>query len=175
MSSLSSDGTYGITGIPLPKMDIKTKKIPYVPNMPVRKEITDFADCQTEDDKKQWTLFVLAMERFKAMPVDDKLSYFQVAGIHCYPETAWDNAMPPPPKIHYPDEKEKEKHPGAPPFGGYCSHNSLTFPTWHRPYMLLFEVSSLSLIPPLSLLLFVPYRKSGDSDNCTNYSNESGK
>jgi hypothetical protein len=22
----------------------------------------------------------------------------------------------------------------------YCTHNMVTFPTWHRPYMLLFEV-----------------------------------
>jgi tyrosinase len=24
---------------------------------------------------------------------------------------------------------------------GYCNHNLVTFPTWHRPYMLLYEVS----------------------------------
>lgn len=24
--------------------------------------------------------------------------------------------------------------------GGYCAHNLSTFPIWHRPYLLLFEV-----------------------------------
>lgn len=25
---------------------------------------------------------------------------------------------------------------------GYCTHDSILFPTWHRPYMLLYEVRS---------------------------------
>ncbi|KAF9005141.1 hypothetical protein BDQ17DRAFT_1353900 [Cyathus striatus] len=24
--------------------------------------------------------------------------------------------------------------------GGYCVHGSVLFPTWHRPYMMLYEV-----------------------------------
>jgi len=27
------------------------------------------------------------------------------------------------------------------PNKGYCTHDSLLFPCWHRPYMMLFEVS----------------------------------
>lgn len=30
---------------------------------------------------------------------------------------------------------------GAKNFTGYCAHSVDTFPTWHRPYLALFEVS----------------------------------
>ncbi len=29
-------------------------------------------------------------------------------------------------------------------FGGYCTHSSVLFATWHRPYLALFEVRLLS-------------------------------
>jgi tyrosinase len=75
-------GTYGITGLPRPNNAIpKTKNIPYVPNLPLRHEISDLANSTDPEVRKQWTLFVLALERFKDKPVEDKLSYFQVAGI----------------------------------------------------------------------------------------------
>jgi hypothetical protein len=28
---------------------------------------------------------------------------------------------------------------------GYCPHSSVLFPTWHRPYLALYEVSSLQV------------------------------
>ncbi|KAF6521758.1 hypothetical protein HZS61_013286 [Fusarium oxysporum f. sp. conglutinans] len=129
------DGTYGIKGLPRPPNAVRYPgKIPYVKGLPVRKEISSLANSDDPKERKQWTLFVLALERFKSMPVDDKLSYFQIAGIHGYPEVAWDGA--PEPK-HAPEKKTKKA--GDQPFGGYCNHNSLNFPAWHRPYMLLFE------------------------------------
>ncbi|KAF5586524.1 tyrosinase precursor [Fusarium pseudoanthophilum] len=129
------DGTYGIKGLPRPPNAMRYPgEIPHVDGLPVRKEISSLANSDDPRERKQWTLFVLALERFKAMPVDDKLSYFQIAGIHGYPEVAWDGA--PEPK-HAPDKKTKQA--GDQPFGGYCNHNSLNFPAWHRPYMLLFE------------------------------------
>ncbi|KAI7771846.1 hypothetical protein LZL87_006122 [Fusarium oxysporum] len=129
------DGTYGIKGLPRPPNAAKYPgEIPYVKGLPLRKEISSLANSDDPQERKQWTLFVLALERFKSMPVDDKLSYFQIAGIHGYPEVAWDGA--PEPK-RAPDKKVKKA--GDQPFGGYCNHNSLNFPAWHRPYMLLFE------------------------------------
>ncbi|KAH7013796.1 hypothetical protein EDB80DRAFT_749421 [Ilyonectria destructans] len=129
-----ADGTYAITGLPRPADAVnKTKKIPYVTNLPVRYEISAFAGSKDKEVRKQWTLYVLALERFKTKPVDEKLSYFQVAGIHGYPETVWDNAPPPKP------DPSGNQPPGAQPFGGYCNHNGINFPNWHRPYMLLFE------------------------------------
>ncbi|KAI1373531.1 common central domain of tyrosinase-domain-containing protein [Hypoxylon crocopeplum] len=117
--------TYGISGIPPPSdAEFKAKTIPYAPGMPFRLEISKLFPSENPVIQKQWTLFVLALEAFKSLSVDQKLSYFQVCGIHGYPGTPWDDADPP-----------SEENP----FGGYCSHNSLTFPTWHRPYLLLFE------------------------------------
>ncbi|KAF5001204.1 hypothetical protein FGRMN_1228 [Fusarium graminum] len=130
-----TSGTYGIKGLPRPDNAEQRHTeggIPYVKNLPVRYEISVLAGSNDPLLRKQWTLFVLALERFKMKPVDEKLSYFQVAGIHGYPETAWDNAPAP-----RQDPKNPKK--GDQPFGGYCNHNGLNFPTWHRPYMALFE------------------------------------
>ncbi|KAF9769351.1 hypothetical protein IL306_013251 [Fusarium sp. DS 682] len=78
----TSDRTYGIRGLPRPPNALRYPgEIPYVQNLPVRKEISSLANSDDPDERKQWTLFVLALERFKSMPVDEKLSYFQIAGI----------------------------------------------------------------------------------------------
>ncbi|KAJ3941953.1 hypothetical protein N0V92_013830 [Colletotrichum tropicale] len=118
-------GTYGITGIPRPdNLEDKTINIPFVPGMPVRYNVEILATDKKL--RKQWTLFVLALEKFKNKPVHEKLSYFQIAGIHAAPYQPWDGA---------PRGPVNDK--GKPL--GYCVHNGLNFPTWHRPYMLLFE------------------------------------
>ncbi|KAL7936597.1 hypothetical protein V8C35DRAFT_295919 [Trichoderma chlorosporum] len=124
--------TYAIHGIPVtgtraypegtPAKD--PEGIPYIKGLPLRREITEVANPQTEEQRKQWTLFVLALEQFKSMSVQDRLSYFQIAGIHSSPETPWD---------------EDRKHENGPGQYIYCSHNTIGFPTWHRIYMLLFE------------------------------------
>ncbi|KAJ4146106.1 hypothetical protein NW754_001569 [Fusarium falciforme] len=113
--------SFGITGIPAENVEHRTKDIPYAPGMPLRREISTLAKAEEPKDQRQWTLYVLALERFKNLPVDEKLSYFQVAGIHAYPQLTW-------------DEGEPSKKGGF-----YCTHGQLTFSTWHRVYMLLFE------------------------------------
>ena len=50
------------------------------------------------------------------------LNYYGLAGIHWAPQEAWDG---------YKNDSED----------GYCHHSKLTFPTWHRPYMLRYEVA----------------------------------
>ncbi|KAM6534644.1 hypothetical protein FALCPG4_004271 [Fusarium falciforme] len=129
--------TYAITGIPVDNVKVKTKKIPYAPGTPIRREINSLWPSEDPLTKKQWTLFILGLEKFKNMSVDERLSYFQVAGIHGYPETSWDGA-PDPPKDPVWDPPESQPD-GANPYGGYCHHNTIAFPTWHRPYMLLYE------------------------------------
>ena len=61
----------------------------------------------------------------------DVTSFFQVGGIHGLPFTPWDDA--------------NGKSLGNNQWGGYCTHGSVLFPTWHRPYVLLYE-ARLSLI-----------------------------
>lgn len=85
-----------------------------------------------------WDLFILSLREFQQVDQDDPLSYYSVAGkaiefvfkkqganlegIHGLPQTPWDGVV----------------GQGASP--GYCVHGAVTFPTWHRPYVALFEV-----------------------------------
>ena len=73
--------------------------------------------------RRQRTLFVLVLEDFKAEPVGQKLSYFQIAGIHGYPSIAWD-CVDPPTAIRTAQDDDHDHF--------YCAHNSVMFPTWHR-------------------------------------------
>ncbi|KAI8674654.1 Tyrosinase [Fusarium keratoplasticum] len=137
MAESKLHNTYAITGIPVKNVETKTKDIPYAPGTPIRREINELFPSEDPLTRKQWTLFILGLEKFKKMPVDERESYFQVAGIHGYPQTSWDGA-PDPPKD--PDWNPPKSKPwGANPYGGYCHHNTIAFPTWHRPYMLLYE------------------------------------
>ncbi|RKL26868.1 hypothetical protein BFJ70_g11741 [Fusarium oxysporum] len=82
------DGTYSIKGLPRPPEAMRfPEEIPYVKGLSVRKEISSLANSDDPKERKQWTLFVLGLERFKSMPVDDKLSYFQIAGV----QRIWEN------------------------------------------------------------------------------------
>ena len=63
-------------------------------------------------------------------PQTNSISHFQIAGIHGLPYVQWDGAG------------------GTSPVqgsrsGGYCTHGSVLFPTWHRPYIVLYEVSGI--------------------------------
>ena len=69
-----------------------------------------------------FNLFLLALIDLKADI--SKLGYFSLAGIHGLPTSLWDGVGK-----DFPDNT-----------GGYCAHGRLIFPTWHRPYLALFEV-----------------------------------
>ncbi|KAH7103323.1 Di-copper centre-containing protein [Auriculariales sp. MPI-PUGE-AT-0066] len=79
-------------------------------------------------DEKQFSLYVQATTQIMADPTANMLSWFQVSGIHGLPATPWDNVA----------------GVADPEFPGYCWHASLLFPTWHRPYVLLFEQALVS-------------------------------
>jgi hypothetical protein len=53
--------------------------------------------------------------------------YMTTTGIHGFPKVKWDNVED---------------------AGLYYPHNTFTFPTWHRPYMLLYEVWRKFLLMP---------------------------
>lgn len=55
---------------------------------------------------------------------EELISFFQIGGIHGLPYIAWDGAGA--------DDPAEAS--------GYCTHGSVLFPTWHRPYVALFEV-----------------------------------
>ena len=56
-------------------------------------------------------------------------SFFSVAGIHGLPFQPWDGVL-----------GNKPFNPNSNQWGGYCTHGSTLFPTWHRPYVMLYEV-----------------------------------
>ena len=58
-------------------------------------------------------------------------SFFQVGGIHGLPYVVWDGAT---------------GDPSNSEWSGYCTHGSVVFPTWHRPYVMLYEVCSYALL-----------------------------
>ena len=59
------------------------------------------------------------------------ISHFGISGIHGLPFAQWEGAG--------------GTHPiQGSGWGGYCTHGSVLFPTWHRPYVALYEVSPIS-------------------------------
>ncbi|KAJ5175788.1 uncharacterized protein N7482_001665 [Penicillium canariense] len=85
----------------------------------VRQNIDEWSGKKS--NQKQVDLFILAMDRFQKLDPNEKLSYFQIAGIHGQPFVRWDD-------------------PSSEPIqNGYCFHSHVLFPIWHRPYVLLFE------------------------------------
>ncbi|OJD40032.1 tyrosinase [Diplodia corticola] len=81
-----------------------------------RREIDDLV----VNEPDMFNLFILALESLQKDEGahQNKMGYFQIAGIHGLPKRDWDGV-------------QGEK-PGQ---GGYCTHNSILFPTWHRPYL----------------------------------------
>ena len=75
-----------------------------------------------QQDPYQWNLYLLGLNRFQNMNQSMQTSYYQIAGIHGRPFIPWDNVAFAPGRT-----------------GGYCTHSSTLFPTWHRPYVALFE------------------------------------
>ncbi|KAJ7674241.1 tyrosinase [Mycena rosella] len=55
----------------------------------------------------------------------DVASFFSIAGIHGLPYQKWDGSG------------DQPVDPAA--WEGYCTHGNVLFPTWHRPYLMLYE------------------------------------
>ncbi|KAL4919138.1 hypothetical protein BDW62DRAFT_209876 [Aspergillus aurantiobrunneus] len=99
-----------ITGIPIPAGEVT----------PARPEISSWWKSDAPQTQIQVSLFIQALGKMQDRdPVTDNKSFYQIAGIHGFPQVYWDNA----------DVLK----------GFYCTHGTFTFPTWHRPYMLLYE------------------------------------
>ncbi|KAK4061552.1 uncharacterized protein Triagg1_10261 [Trichoderma aggressivum f. europaeum] len=105
-----------------PNAPIVVSRLPLASNgsTPLRLEVRDM-----KADKRKWDLFILALSMFQSVSQSDPLSYYQVAGIHGVPFVTWNGVGP---------------AAGASQ-SGYCPHSSVLFPTWHRPYLALYEVS----------------------------------
>ncbi|KAF3942432.1 Tyrosinase [Dactylella cylindrospora] len=71
-----------------------------------------------------FNLLILALARLQATADSQDLSYFQLSGIHGAPFIPWQMD---------PDVGQYDRTVG------YCTHHSVIFTTWHRPYLLLLE------------------------------------
>lgn len=88
---------------------------------PPRREINDLIK-----DHYQFPLYVQALAAMQADAENDVISHYQMAGIHGLPYVEWDGSG------------GSKPVPGS-GWSGYCTHGSVLFPTWHRPYVLLYE------------------------------------
>ncbi|TQS33116.1 hypothetical protein Golomagni_06551, partial [Golovinomyces magnicellulatus] len=94
-------------------------------SIPIRPEIRDM-----RKDRYTWDLFILGLSMLQYVDQNHPLSWYQIAGIHGVPFRPWNGVQP---------------VVGAQQ-SGYCTHSSVLFPTWHRPYLALYEVSVLYII-----------------------------
>ncbi|KUJ20310.1 Di-copper centre-containing protein [Mollisia scopiformis] len=92
---------------------------------PARHNINDLVN-----NIPQWSLFVQAYNQWQQQPEDFFDSYYQIAGIHGRPYYSWNNAP---------------QGPGS-PTTGYCTHGSVLFLSWHRPYLALYEQEIAAII-----------------------------
>jgi len=96
-----------------------------IDSVPVRLELRDLSQDQLD-------LYLLGLARLQCKDESDDESYYQIAGIHGQPYKPWNGVSSTITRdIDWIEEKQ---------FGGYCTHSSILFLTWHRPYMALFEV-----------------------------------
>ncbi|PBL03308.1 tyrosinase [Armillaria gallica] len=76
--------------------------------------------------EKQFSLYIQAFDAMYSEEQDNGISFFGIGGIHGVPYVRWAESGGTEP---VPNSK----------WGGYCHHGSTLFPTWHRPYVALFE------------------------------------
>ncbi|KAL3487186.1 hypothetical protein BJX62DRAFT_246212 [Aspergillus germanicus] len=120
MSSSQTDWVYyHIGGIAVKTAD-NTRPTPES-KVPIRQNIDAWSADPAND--KQVKLFFMALDRFQKIDPADRDSYFQIAGIHGQPNVPWDEPI---------DAAEAKGK-------GYCTHNNILFPVWHRAYLALYE------------------------------------
>ncbi|CAA7270513.1 unnamed protein product [Cyclocybe aegerita] len=89
---------------------------------PNRLEINDFVK-----NDKFFSLYIQALQAMSSNNQANIQSFFQLGGIHGLPYIPWDGAT-----------GDQAWDPNT-QWGGYCTHGSVLFPTWHRPYVMLYE------------------------------------
>ncbi|KAF7957392.1 hypothetical protein EAE96_002977 [Botrytis aclada] len=87
-------------------------------SIPVRQEIRDL-----QKNADLWELYILGVSMMQTINQSDIRSWYQIAGIHGRPYLPYDGVQ---------GTSGDENN-------GYCTHVSILFPTWHRPYLALYE------------------------------------
>ncbi|KAI5782554.1 common central domain of tyrosinase-domain-containing protein [Geopyxis carbonaria] len=82
-----------------------------------RQELTTLATSNAD----VFNMFLLALQSLQATPEELDESFYAVCGIHGIPYVPW----------------QGQGNANTP--AGYCTHRSVLFVTWHRPYLILLE------------------------------------
>ncbi|EGZ76806.1 tyrosinase precursor [Neurospora tetrasperma FGSC 2509] len=114
---MSTDIKFAITGVPTTPSSNGA--------VPLRRELRNLQQNYPE----QFNLYLLGLRDFQGLDEAKLDSYYQVAGIHGMPFKPWAGV---------PSDTDWSQ-PGSSGFGGYCTHSSILFITWHRPYLALYE------------------------------------
>ncbi|KAJ4414265.1 hypothetical protein N0V82_008047 [Gnomoniopsis sp. IMI 355080] len=85
---------------------------------PVRREIRDL-----QQDTDRWALYILALDMMQYTDQSDQSSWYAITGIHGVPFESWGGVQP----------------TAGNQNSGYCTHETILFPTWHRAYVALYE------------------------------------
>ncbi|KAK0632863.1 hypothetical protein B0T14DRAFT_560507 [Immersiella caudata] len=91
---------------------------------------------ELEQDPDVWTLYILGLSLMQYTDQSSPTSWYGLTGIHGIPHKTWGDVGPTP-------GNEKT---------GYCTHSSVLFPTWHRPYLVLYEQVLIDLIKRIAAL-----------------------
>ncbi|KXX72895.1 Tyrosinase [Madurella mycetomatis] len=93
--------------------------------VPLRRELRDLQWNYPD----QFNLLILGLKNLEGQDQSKLTSYYQIAGIHGMPYKPWNGVG---------SQTNWQTTSG---FGGYCTHSSILFLTWHRPYLALYEQS----------------------------------
>lgn len=88
---------------------------------PNRLEINDFVKTT-----EPFSLYIQALNVMFKTPQSNSTSHFSIGGIHGLPFVQWEGSG-------------SARPVQGTQWGGYCTHGSVLFPTWHRPYVALYE------------------------------------
>jgi len=85
-------------------------------NQRIRRSLRELEDLHAKGDTAPLEKLMLAWKGIKELPVTDPNSLFSIGGYHGEP---------------FRDEGATDGNY----WGGYCNHNNILFPTWHRVYL----------------------------------------
>ncbi|KAM0295252.1 hypothetical protein HYE67_000285 [Fusarium culmorum] len=115
--------------------------------MRVRRSLQELVSLYDSGDRTQLENLVRAFRKIQALDVGDDDSFFKIAGYHGEPFVSEDPTDP--------DW-----------WGGYCQHQTVLFPTWHRAYLLRLENALRNALPEATDLA-LPFW-----DECASYGTE---
>lgn len=139
----------------IPVIGLKTGIDPETLQPPARQNILDLqnggplwydkeSQLRPNGSKLSRDLYIQGLASFQKVPEDDETSYFRVSGgifkiklpSRRFGKLMLETAIHGRP---YQPFNGVDQVPGA-PLVGYCIHDEIIFSTWHRPYVVLFEV-----------------------------------